>query len=421
MTTIISRGRVTEVRRDNLLARTIPSTGSIDLLRTAEQMSVSYEWVYRTQPFVYATINKLAKGAARNPLWVYEEDPDTQTLTRVRNHDLPRLLASPCPGMTLFRWTSAMFRGLYVHGHALAWKQRLNGPGSAIVAMHPVPWHMVRTSSDDLGVIRYGITINGAEYDIDPADVIHWRLVGEQSPLEPLARAIAIEDAAVLYQAYSMRNGVSPRAAFSAKGANQRGIDMLRAELAKLYAGPENGGQFIVAGTELDVKPLGITPADLGLMPMREFSRQEVLAALDVPPPLVGLLENATLANVAEYRKALHDAIRGDLEMAQQELQVQLVNVQPEWDGLIVEFNTDAWLLPDPEARAKMHMLTQQASTTTINERRRIEKLPPIDDPVADAVFLPTNMTPVGSDVTSDAGTPAQGIADRIVSDTLAE
>jgi len=44
---------------------------------------------------------------------------------------------------------------------------------------------------------------------------------------------------------------------------------------------------------------------------------------------------------------------------------------------------------PSPETRAKMHMLTQQASTTTINERRRIEKLPPIEDPIADTVFIP--------------------------------
>lgn len=426
MPVVLSGGQSIAINRRDFLAN--PSLaistggGSIDLLRANQEFSVSYEWVYRSQPYVFATINKLAKGAARNPLMIYQEDLDNQTLEAVRAHDLVRLLRKPCPRTPQYRWLASIWRSMYVQGNALIWKDRARGAGSAPTTLWLIPWTHVRVRQDDFGPVQYDITMNGNVYEVGPQEVIHLRLLEGRSPLEVLRQSVAIEDAAVMFQSYSLQNGIAPRAVFSAKGANARGVEMLRAELRKLYAGPENGGQFIVAGGDLDVSALGSSPADLGLMPMREFSRAEVLAALDMPPVLVGLMENATLANVGELRKIWHDAIRGDLEMVQQEFQVQLIDDEPSWDGLVGSFDTDAWLLPDPEARAKMHMLNQQASVNTINERRRIEKLPPIDDPIANTVFVPQNMAPVGVDApTLDAGTPAQGIADRIVSDALAE
>jgi HK97 family phage portal protein len=424
MPVVLSNGRSVAIRRADHLTNpslAVGGGGSIDLLRSDADYSVTYEYVYRSQPFVFATINKLAYSAARNPLWFYLEDPDSETLERVRHHDAVRLMRKPAPRMSQFRWLGELFRSMYVHGHHLVWKDRVSGPGSSVQRLWPIPWTHVRVTQDDLGPVVYDITINGTTYQLLPQEVLHFQLLGGRSPLEVLRASIAMEDAAQVYQSYSLRNGVSPRAVFSASGMNPRAVDMLRAELRKLYAGPENAGNFVVANSDLNVKAIGTTPADLGLLPMREFSRQEVLSALDVPPPLVGLMENATLANVLEYRKAMHDAVKGKLIMVEQDIQVQLIDDEPAWDGLIAEINTDSWLLPDPETRAKMHMLNQQSSVNTINERRRAEKLPPIADPIADTVFIPQNMAPVGVAGESTAGTPAQGIADRIVSDTLVE
>lgn len=424
MPVILSDGRPVSLPRQASRATLAmaPHGRSVDLLRSDKHVSVPYEWVYRSQPFVFATINKLAAAAARNPLYVYQEDIETQTFDRVRNHDLARLFAKPCPRMSQYRWLGSLIRSLKVHGHALVWKERARGSGSQVVNLWFVPWPMVTEYADDLSTYRYALTVNGNTWDVGPEEVIHVRHIGGRSPLEALRGSIAVEDAAVQYQAHAMHNGVTPRAVFGAKGANQRGVDMLREELSKLYAGPENAGNFIVTSGEVSVDKIAVSPGDLGLTGIREFSRQEVLAALDVPPPLVGLMENATLANVKEFRAAMFDAVRGDLEMLQQEIQVQLIDDEPSWDGLVCGFDTDSWALPDPEARAKMHMLNQQASVSTINERRKIEKLPPLDDPIADMVFMPANMVPVGTQGDGTlAGTPMQGIADRIVSDTLAD
>ena len=52
-------------------------------------------------------------------------------------------------------------------------------------------------------------------------------------------------------------------------------------------------------------------------------------------------------------------------------------------------------LKPNAEARMRAYLSSQQSSTTTINERRRAENLPPMDAPYADEVLVPANMLPV--------------------------
>jgi phage portal protein BeeE len=45
---------------------------------------------------------------------------------------------------------------------------------------------------------------------------------------------------------------------------------------------------------------------DAELIAQRKLNREETAAGYDIPPPVVGLLENATLANVLELFKALY-------------------------------------------------------------------------------------------------------------------
>jgi hypothetical protein len=120
----------------------------------------------------------------------------------------------------------------------------------------------------------------------------------------------------------------------------------------------------------------------------------------------VGILDRATFSNVTELHKALYtDALGPRLTLIEEAFQTWLVDAEPSWDGLFVEFNTNEVLKADPAQRFQTHLVAQQAGVTTINERRRAENLPAIDDPLADAVMVPLNMLPVGKDVDTDAFT----------------
>lgn len=397
-----------------------PSGGVVPLLR-GDGLAASYEAIYRTQPTVFAVVNKLVYGAARNRLMVHEIHEDGSE-SRIPNTTLGALLRNPYPrgsefGLKAFVWLSAL-----VHGHSLLLKYR-PASGAAPTELWPVPWRCVQTLEDDRGVSLYALNLGGSVTPIGPEDVVHVSLPGG-SPLESLRRTVALEDAAATWQGENLRNGITPRGAFTSE---QRIPDpvlpRLREELKKLYAGPENAGRFAILEGGLKWAQIGLSAADSQLMDQRRFSREEVCAAYDVAPPLIGIVEGAPYGSVAEYRRALYDAIAAKLVLVEDTFNAQLVSPEADWESLSVRSDTTELLRPDPEARARMHMLTQQASTTTINERRNIEGLPRIEDPMADTVFMPVNMLPVGQSspvaAGDPAGTPAQGLADRVVTAAL--
>lgn len=422
MTVIVSGGRPKSVGAKGypgpLSLPTIsgPSQGVIPLLR-GDMASAAYEAIYKSQPIVFAVVNKLVYGGGRIPLVVMGEDEQGETV-RVNGTSLQALLRSPYPRGSQFGLKAHIWLSSLIYGHALCLKYR-PAAGAAPTELWPVPWRNVQTISDERGVSLYAINVGTETLAIGPEDVVHFELPGG-SPLEPLRRTVALEDAAATWQGQNLKNGVTPRGAFTTEARlNESVIPRLRDELTKLYAGPENAGRAAILEGGLKWTQIGLSAADAELIAQRKFSREEVTAAYDVPLLLIVPEGASGFAQTIESRRALYDAIAARLVLIDDTFNAQLVAGEPEWAGLSVFGDTNELLRPDPEARARMHMLTQQASTTTINERRAIEGLPRIDDPVADTVFMPTNMVPVGDDMpladpASDAGTPAQGIADLV-------
>jgi HK97 family phage portal protein len=394
-----------------------PSAGWLPLL-TGDGMGATFEQVYKSQPFVYAIVQKLVYGIARNPLKVYEYLADGESRGRVRAHPLAQLIRRPYTRGSEFGLKSHIALDLHVHGHALLLKSRPT-VGAPPTELWPVPWRNVQVESDERGPIGYAIQINGVTYPVGPEDVVHISLPGGISPLVSLRGTVALEEAAATFQRESLANGVSGgRVVFKSDQAiNDQAAARLRLELERLYAGAENAGRFAILGNGLDAKSLTISASDLALIEQRKLSREEVAAAYDVALQLIGVGEKATYGNVAEYRKALYDAIAVKLTLIEDALAAQLVDPEPAWDGVFCEFDTGGLLRPDPEARARTHMLNMQSSTNTINERRKYENLPPIDDPAADTVFVPANMAPAGAaDPNADPNapaTPAQGFVQR--------
>lgn len=403
-----------------------PTGGHVPLLR-GDGLAATYQTIYKSQPIVYAVVNKLVFGTARNRLQV-QQQLDDGTEQVVRGTSLEQLLRNPYPRGSEFALKSHLCMSTYIHGNALLLKYRPTA-GAAPTELWPIPWHLVQTVEDERGVTLYGIWLQSGVQAVGPEDVVHVQLPGG-SPMEPLRRTVALEDAAATWQGESLRNGVTPRGAFTSDSRLQDSVfARVREELTKLYAGPDNAGRVAILEGGLKWQQIGLSASDAQLIDQRRFSREEVCAAYDVAPSLLGISGAGTgfssYGNVAEYRRALYDAIAARLVLIEDTLSAQLVAPEPEWAGLSVRFDTAELLRPDPEARARMHMLTQQASTTSINERRAQEGLPRIDDPVADTVFMPQNMTPVGAapaapaDDATPAGTPAQGLADRVVSGAL--
>lgn len=431
MTVIQSQGRTVPVSAksypfaSNTTTTTGASAGYLELL-TRNPSAVTYEAIVRSQPILYAAVMKRVKGIARNPLKVYQFGVDGESRTRVRAHPVAQLIRKPHPYGYEYRWKSVIGWDVNVHGEGLAVKVREQGPGSTPVEFWPVPWRYVSMIEDQHGnILGYNVLVNGTEYYLGREDVFHVQLQGG-SPLAPLRRTLALEDAAQTYQGENMKNGIAPRTAFTTPNKiSENALPRLREDLMKLYAGTENSGNVGVFDNGLTPTKIGLSPVDLDLISQRKLSRDEVCAVYDMAPQLLGL-ENGNYASTSEYRRALYDSIATDLTMIEEAFNAYVIAPEPAWDGVFAEFDTNELLRPDPETRARMHMLTQQSSTTTVNERRRVENLPPIQDAAADTVFMPQNMAPVGAQPltpgggdSSPGGTPEQGLGHLVVSDAI--
>ncbi|CAB4218472.1 COG4695 Phage-related protein [uncultured Caudovirales phage] len=397
-----------------------PSGGLVELLR-GDGATATYDFMYRSQPWVYAVVNKIVFGTLRLPLRVWEYGIEDESRKKVHAHPLTRLIRNPYPGGSASDIKAHVALSLALHGHSLLLKSRNDGVGSAPDELWRIPWRNVQIISDDQGPLGYNISIGADQHWVGPEDVIHHELPGGVSPLASLRRTLALEDAAITWQGESLRNGVTPRGAFFTDAKlNEQSFPKLRAELEKLYAGPENGGRFGIFDSGLKWSAMGQSAVDAELLGQRRLSREEVCAALDVPPPLVGILENDKGSNTAEMRKSLHDAIASKLVIMEEGFQSQLVDREPSWDGLFVEFDSSELTRPDAETRARTFLMEQQASTTSVDERRAVAGLAPLGLPESQTVFMPLNMQAVGvAPTTTDpapegdpAGTPEQGQTD---------
>lgn len=428
MTTIVSSGRALSVGAKSYplptsipVVRNGPTEHVLELLRGGGAY-VAYDSIFRSQPMVYAAVTKLTNAIARNPLKVYEYGEDGDSRTRVRTHPLATLLKKPYTRGSQFSLIAGMAQDLYVYGESVTVKYRPT-IGAAPTELWRVPMRHLSIVRDESGVIAYEIFTGVSSAIIGVEDVIHVELPSG-SPLRALARTLALEDAAITWQGQSLQQGMTKRGAFvTDQRLSDNAIPRMRAELEKLYGGVENAGKVALLEQGLKFEEVGISAVDAELISQRKLSREEVCAAFDIAPALFGL-ERATYASMSEQRKALYDAVATRLTLIEQTIQAHLVDLEPSWDGLFVEFDTGDLLRPDPEARARTHMMNQQAGVSTVNERRKLENLPRIDDPIADAVFVPVNMMPVGEGVDAQltqgsAGTPMQGVADQVLAASL--
>lgn len=378
--------------------------GAIALLSQLDY-SLSYEAMYQRQLWVAVCVNKLYRGVARLPLKVFEySDADQNDRVRVKDHPLAQLLQNPYPNGSSWDYKAAIMWDRKVYGNSL-WVKVRSGPGQPPKQLWRLPWRNVEVRTNESGVpLLYIFQGRERAYSLDPIDVVHHRdtpgLIGI-SPLEPLRNTLALEDGAQRWSLGHFERGAAPAGVFSTpKKIDKASMPLLRAELENLYGGVDNAGRFAILGDDMKFQNAVMTAVDTAYIDVRRLAREETAAAYEISPPMIGILDRATFNNVEELRRSYYvDTLGPALTEIEEVHRVQLIEPEPMWRDIFVEFDLDEILKGDMEKRARAWMMEQQSSTGTINERRRRENLPPIDNPIADTVLVPANMIPIDADL----------------------
>lgn len=402
---------------------------SIELasLPSGEVRLASYATIFRTNPWVWACAQTIARGIARLPIHVFELQPDGSR-KRVRG-DLPgqpgrpnggqqldSLLRRPSPQVSRRRLVFRTVLNEIIYGNAL-WTMD-KGP-SGVSALWHVPWRKVVVhTGEQVPILFYEVRGNlgpvagdGKKYI--PEDVVHFTATDDPetelgtSPLPSLRHTIALHDALARHLTAFFQNQARLSGHLKVdKGTSKQNLEQIRNIVGELYTAPENAGKVLVSSG--DWQPMSEAPSHSAVVELIKLSREEICAAFGVSPPLVGILDRAIKSNVKELREEkIRDLIGPWAESFESDLHAQLLPQSPAWAYNFSEFDMSEQLRPDILSLAEAYDKLRHVYAP--NEFRRKENLVEIDSPDAKVPTTPLNERPLGIKASTYGGTSLPG------------
>jgi HK97 family phage portal protein len=286
---------------------------------------------YKQSAWIYSAVNLRAYAVASVP-WVVEVKRGREW-DAVEDHPLHDLIQAPnmrLDGFTLFKMS---VQHLDLTGNAY-WLKVRNLSGSQVIQLVPIlPGKIAPVIVADQ-LIRYQ-GADGRNYPIE--DIVHLMyttpdsLYVGMSPLQAAARAAEIDREAENWQKKSFENRAIPDGVMIIEDIQtQQQYETARAAMKEQYQGSENSRTPLLIGGKANWQTMSQTAAEMDFINSRKFTREEILSVYGVPQPMVGVYENATLANIETARKIFwRDTVIPMLDEIQSELNLQLASEFP--------------------------------------------------------------------------------------------
>lgn len=369
--------------------------------------TISYGALYRSQPWAHIVINKLTRAISRLPLKVYERNSQGAKI-RVRDGRLYDLINQPAPRKGPVHFKQWLTLSTLIHGNSVLgyYRPEKGGPPAKV---WPLDFRFLAPHSFYEGgpIDAWESTEFGDRVFIASEDCLHvaWEppdgRVGV-SPLQALGITVRLEDAAQRYQSASFANASRPSGVVTTP--KETVLDRterreMREDLRMMHEGIDNAFRVGLLTGGADWKPMSFSAVDAELIEQRKLSREEIAAAYDLPPPLIGILDKATFSNIETQARLLYTDVLGPwLALIEDTIMAQLVNPEPAFEGQFVEFDLNEVLRGDPEKRSKALKTQIESGVLTINEARDLENRPRYEHEDADKPLIPVNnLAPIGT------------------------
>jgi HK97 family phage portal protein len=285
---------------------------------------------FRASEVVYRCIQIRAKAIASLPWYVETigEDGEWERLPYDQS-PIEQLLRRPNPfmsGQTL--WTR-LIQHRDLDGNGLWSKVRVRG---MVVELWPIqtrPLSPVPTRSMFIARYEYRDDNEEPKY-FDAKNVVHFMEPDPENPywgmppLRAVSRSVDTMVEAVRWNKSTLSNRAIPELAFHTdQPLNMEEWEQARHEVALNYAGVDNARMPIVTGGGMEATIINWKPAEMDFIDSLHHYREAIANTYGVPLPVLGVMRDATLANLGESRKQmwedtlipLADDIRGDLNV----------------------------------------------------------------------------------------------------------
>lgn len=216
------------------------------------------------------------------------------------------------------------------------------------------------------------------------------------NPIEASENALGLGLAAEEHGASFLKNNAVPDGALQhPKKLGDDAEENLRKSINKRHKGSENSGRYMILEEGMEWQEIGITPEAAQLIETRKYQVREVARMFNIPPHMIGDLDDATFSNIeTQSLEFVKFTMRPWLTRWENALNDQLVSPNSRGD-VFIEFNVEGLLRGDSETRSSYYAEALQNGWMNQNEVRRRENLNPIEG--GDKHFVNGNLQQLGT------------------------
>lgn len=356
-----------------------------------------YHSLYQRNVWTFASVVRKMAAAATLEWAVYKEGKDGSR-DRDDDHPLADLLKKPHPRLTFGGIVMRTIAWLNLDGTAF-WAMEAEGSSipNEIWILNPAHVEIKPDPENEIGGYIFKKGAGSVSYD--PEEVVHF---AEFNPMDEFfgqgritaARDAHIQDlAATLWNRKFFERGSRPGGLLiGKKELRKTQIDRLLDKWTESFQGVENAhGLNFIWG--VDYQETGKTPKDVDFTTGRKFNREEILAAFNMPPALVGLLEYANYSNMKEQKEEFWTGMLPEFNMIRDPFNLQFVALH--YPGYVIDY--DRSKIPALQEDANQKVTRQRVELgmgkKNINDLRAEDGLDPV--PHGEEYYLDLSLVPL--------------------------
>lgn len=280
-------------------------------------------------------------------------------------------------------------------------RKRLDSAGR-VVALYPMRANTVRVERIAGGRVRYVHTLpEGGARTLVQDEVLHVRyrsangLTG-RSPIEVMRPTFELAAEQQRFSTTFLRRSGRPVGTFTlpAGGAlEDNEFDRLKGGLQHSW----DGGGTPLLEQGLTFNPIAISQRDAQFIEQVKLTSLDICRIYRVPPPSVGILDDATYSNITEQSAMLvKHCLRPWMVRIEQTMTAALLTPRGR-RKYAIEHNAEGLLRGSQGDRFEAYRIAREWGWMNVNDVRRLENLPGIGD-AGDEYRVPMNSEALGAD-----------------------
>ena len=295
-----------------------PSMASKDLLE-----------LFHTSPRLDA-VRLIAKRCASTELYLYNKSDVRKNKNKaevIENHEIYELLENPCPSdRELTGWTIRYFVFACYDLVGEAYLLKIRNPNGKVIGLQPVaPSWVIQTPTVEnkfWQIYPFG-TAGGNSIVVPQEDVICFKDLDLNDPYgrgrgtsEAIGDEIQTDEYSAKYAKNLFFNDATPSAIIYAPQGNKETADQIKQSWLQKMAGLHHAKEpMVLTGEGSKFEKISQSPTELDFVESRKFLRDSVNEHYQLPPEIMGILQNSNRSTIddAEYflnKNVLADRLR---------------------------------------------------------------------------------------------------------------